>query len=168
MKVEKKLEEIVHRLRLVVFDFDGVFTDNRVLVLEDGTEAVMCSRADGLGLDRLRKCGLDLLVLSKEQNSVVSARCNKLRLPCIQGCDEKAERLVQEINDRGITHHEVAFVGNDINDVECMKLGALPISVADGYTEVKKIAAWIGNVPGGQGAVREVCDWMANVLERNK
>ena len=167
MKDEKELEDIVRRLRLVVFDFDGVFTDNRVLVLEDGTEAVMCSRADGLGLDRLRNCGLDLLVLSKEQNPVVAARCNKLRLPYIQGCDEKAERLLQEFNDRGITQHEVAYVGNDINDVECMELVDLPISVSDGYPEVIRLAAWVGTVPGGQGAVREVCDWMANILERS-
>ena len=167
MKDEKELEEIVRRLRLIVFDFDGVFTDNRVLVLQDGTEAVMCSRADGLGLDRLRNCGLDLLVLSKEQNPVVAARCNKLRLPYIQGCDEKAERLLQEFNDRGITQHEVAYVGNDINDVECMELVDLPITVSDGYPEVIRLAAWVGTVPGGQGAVREVCDWVANILERS-
>jgi len=167
VKDEKELEELVRRLRLLVFDFDGVFTDNRVLVLQDGTEAVMCSRADGLGLDRLRKCGLDMLVLSKEQNPVVGARCNKLRLPYIQGCDEKAGRLHQEFKDRGITHSEVAYVGNDVNDVECMELVGLPISVADGYPEVKQVAAWVGTVPGGQGAVREVCDWMANILERN-
>jgi YrbI family 3-deoxy-D-manno-octulosonate 8-phosphate phosphatase len=167
VKDEKELEDLVRRLRLLVFDFDGVFTDNRVLVLQDGTEAVMCSRADGLGLDRLRKCGLDMLVLSKEQNPVVAARCNKLRLPYIQGCDEKAERLRQEFIDRGITHHEVAYVGNDINDVECMELVDLPISVSDGYPEVKQLAAWVGTVPGGQGAVREVCDWMANILERS-
>jgi YrbI family 3-deoxy-D-manno-octulosonate 8-phosphate phosphatase len=167
VKDEKELEDLVRRLRLLVFDFDGVFTDNRVLVLQDGTEAVMCSRADGLGLDRLRKCGLDMLVLSKEQNPVVAARCNKLRLPYIQGCDEKAERLRQEFIDRGITHHEVAYVGNDINDVECMELVDLPISVSDGYPEVRQIAAWVGTVPGGQGAVREVCDWMANILERS-
>lgn len=168
MKSEKELEKIVRGLRLAVFDFDGVFTDNRVLVLEDGTEGVMCSRADGLGLDKLRKFDLDLLVLSKEQNPVVAARCKKLHLPCIQGCDEKANRLRQEFIERGISHQEVAYIGNDINDVECMELVALPISVADGYPEVKKIAAWTGTVPGGQGAVREVCDWMANILERNE
>jgi len=167
VKEGKELEEIVRRLRLVVFDFDGVFTDNRVLVLEDGTEAVMCSRADGLGLDRLRKFGIDLLVLSKEQNPVVAARCKKLRLPCIQGCDEKADRLRQEFKDRRITSDDVAFVGNDINDLECMEMVDLPISVADGYPEVKRVAAWVGTVPGGQGAVREVCDWMANILERS-
>ena len=108
------------------------------------------------------------LVLSKEQNPVVAARCKKLRLPCIQGCDEKANQLRQEFIERGISHQEVAYIGNDINDVECMELVALPISVADGYPEVKKIAAWTGTVPGGQGAVREICDWMANILERNR
>lgn len=161
-------EGIVRRLRLLVFDFDGVFTDNRVLVLQDGTEAVMCSRADGLGLDRLRKCGIEMLVLSKEQNPVVGARCNKLRLPYIQGCDEKAGRLRQVAEEKGITLVEIAYVGNDINDVGCMQLVGLPICVADGYPEVKKIAAWTGTVPGGQGAVREVCDWMAEILERKQ
>ena len=107
-----------------------------------------------------------MLVLSKEQNPVVAARCNKLRLPYIQGCDEKAEQLHQEFNDRGITRHEVAYVGNDINDVECMELVGLPISVFDGYPQVKRIAVWVGTVPGGQGAVREICDWMADILEQ--
>ena len=168
MADEKKLEDLVRRLRLLVFDFDGVFTDNRVLVLQDGSEAVMCSRADGLGLDRLREFDLELLVLSKEQNPVVGARCKKLRLPYIQGCDEKADRLRQEISDRGITLNEVAYVGNDINDLECMELVGLPVSVADAYPEVKRIAAWVGNVPGGQGAVREVCDWMASILQQKQ
>ena len=162
------LKETVRRLRLLVFDFDGVFTDNRVLVLEDGTEAVMCSRADGLGLDRLRTHDLDMLVLSKEKNPVVGARCNKLRLPYIQGCDEKAERLRREARDRGITLADVAYVGNDINDLECMELVGLPICVADGYPEVKQLAAWVGTVPGGHGAVREVCDWMAGILGRSR
>ncbi len=168
MSENKRPEDSVTQLRLLVFDFDGVFTDNRVLVMQDGTEGVMCSRADGLGLDRLRKCGLEMLVLSKEQNPVVGARCKKLRLNCIQGCDEKAERLQQECDDRGITVNEVAYVGNDINDLECMELVGLAISVADAYPQVKQVADWVGTVPGGQGAVREVCDWMAGILEQDK
>ena len=167
MKDEEELVALVRQLRLLVFDFDGVFTDNRVLVLQDGTEGVMCSRADGLGLDRLRKCGPEMFVLSKEQNPVVGARCKKLRLPCIQGCDEKAERLLLELSKRDISSSEVAYVGNDINDIECMEIVGLPIAVADSYPEVKRIASWVGTVPGGQGAVREICDWMAGILEKN-
>ena len=79
----------------VVFDFDGVFTDNRVLVFGDGSEAVSCSRGDGLGLDRLRATGLPLLVLSTERNEVVAARCRKVQLECRQGLADKGAELAQ-------------------------------------------------------------------------
>jgi 3-deoxy-D-manno-octulosonate 8-phosphate phosphatase (KDO 8-P phosphatase) len=165
MKERRDLTDAVRRLRLVVFDFDGVFTDNRVFVLQDGSEAVVCTRADGLGLERLRTHGLDLLVLSKERNRVVATRCEKLRLPYIQGCDEKASRLEQEVRGRGISLREVAYLGNDINDLDCMAQVGLPAAVSDAYPEVLEKAAWISNIPGGKGAVREFCDWVAGILE---
>ena len=77
--------EHLRQVTLVVFDFDGVFTDNRVLVDQDGKEAVFCSRADGLGLQALRRLGVGSLVLSTEINPVVSARAAKLGIECVQG-----------------------------------------------------------------------------------
>jgi 3-deoxy-D-manno-octulosonate 8-phosphate phosphatase (KDO 8-P phosphatase) len=73
------------RVRLAVFDFDGVLTDNRVYVFEDGREAVACWRSDGFGLVRLQQTGVRVMVLSTEVNPVVSARCRKLKLDCVQG-----------------------------------------------------------------------------------
>src|SRR4030067_1404242 len=110
------------QIQMIVFDFDGVFTDNRVIVLQDGTEGVLCSRADGFGLEAVRKLGIRLLVLSKEKNPVVSARCRKLNLPCIQGCDHKEETLKKEADRCGIPLKSVAYMGNDINDLECLKM----------------------------------------------
>jgi YrbI family 3-deoxy-D-manno-octulosonate 8-phosphate phosphatase len=163
MTISKKLAS---RVELIVFDFDGVFTDNRVLVMQDGTEAVFCSRADGFGLDAARGSGLKLLVLSKERNPVVGARCKKLKLDFLQGCDDKPSVLKAEAERLGIRLENVAYMGNDINDIGCMKLVGLPVAVADAYPEVKAISAYITTADGGRGAVREFCDLMAG-LRRN-
>src|SRR3989304_2148565 len=103
---EQLLRRIAGQIKLVVFDFDGVFTDNRVLVLQDGSEGVFCSRADGFGIEAVRGLGINLLVISKEKNPVVSARCQKLNLTCIQGWDNKAEILKYEAIKLGISLNE--------------------------------------------------------------
>src|SRR5262249_17517245 len=108
--------------RLVVFDFDGVMTDNRVWVGERGLEQVACNRSDGLGLAMLRGLGLDLVVLSTETNSVVGARCEKLDLPYEQGVADKPARLRSLLLERGIPPSDVIYVGNDVNDLDCMRL----------------------------------------------
>lgn len=145
-------------IRFVVFDFDGVFTDNRVLVFQDGREAVFCSRADGLGVERLRATGLPLLVLSKEANPVVTARCRKLRLPCVQSCDDKLPVLVREARKRGVPLSSVCYVGNDVNDLDCLRAVGFPVCVADAIPEVKRVCRRVLRNPGGRGAVRELCD----------
>ncbi|MFA6047131.1 MAG: HAD hydrolase family protein, partial [Phycisphaerales bacterium] len=147
------------KLALVVFDFDGVMTDNRVLVLQTGHEGVMCNRSDGLGIGMLKDAGIPMLVLSKEQNPVVAARCGKLKLECIQGIDDKPARLASLLRSRRIDPANVAYVGNDLNDVGCMEMVGLPIAVADAYEPALKAAKMVTTRPGGYGAVREVCDW---------
>lgn len=150
-------------LKMVVFDFDGVFTDNRVLVMQDGTEGVFCSRADGFGLDVLRRLGIQMLVLSKEKNPVVSARCRKLDIRSIQGCDHKAGVLRSVAEEAGISLESVAYMGNDINDLECLEMVGLPVCVADAYPEVKKVSLVMTKARGGHGAVREFCDYVDRV-----
>lgn len=153
---------------MVVFDFDGVFTDNRVLVMEDGREGVICSRADGFGLDALRQLAIRMLVLSKEKNPVVSARCKKLKIQCIHGSDNKPEILKKVVEKAGIPMERVAYVGNDINDLECLGMVGLPVCVADAYPEVKKVSLLMTKAGGGHGAVREFCDFVALVRKGEK
>jgi len=155
--------KLAGQIQMIVFDFDGVFTDNRVLVLQDGTEGVLCSRADGFGLEAVRKQGIQLLVLSKEKNPVVSARCRKLNLPCIQGCDHKEETLRHEAEKLGISLKDIAYMGNDINDIECLKIVGLPVCVADAYPSVKAVSLYVTEAKGGYGAVREFCDLIVDV-----
>ncbi len=147
-------------VRLVVFDFDGVFTDNRVLVMEDGREAVLCTRADGLGLQLLRRAGVECVVLSTETNPVVEARCRKLGLPCVQGQWNKVEALERLLAERGFSAREVAYVGNDVNDLECLERVGVPISVADAHPTAKAVAQLVTTRKGGDGAVREICEWL--------
>lgn len=144
---------------LVVFDFDGVMTDNRVLVAEDGRESVSCSRADGLGVQMLARGGVGCLILSTETNPVVSARAAKLGVECVQGLgDAKGEALRRILRERGLDPARVAYVGNDVNDVECLGLVGVPICVADAWPAARRAARYVTARRGGDGAVREVCD----------
>lgn len=147
-------------VRLLVLDFDGVLTDNRVLVSQDGIESVFCSRGDGLGLTTLRDTGFPILVLSKEKNPVVAARCAKLKLECHQGIDAKLPYLQQLAAQRHLDRSQIAYVGNDTNDAGPLGWVGVPIVVADAHPAVLPLARLITTRPGGQGAVREVCDWL--------
>jgi len=154
---------LIRRVRLVVFDFDGVFTDNAVYTFEDGREAVRCSRLDGFGLRRLAGVGVDALVLSTETNPVVQARARKLRIAALNGIDDKLAALRGEADRRGIGLDAVAYVGNDVNDLACLEAVGLPIVVRDAHPAVHGAARHRTTWTGGNGAVREVCDLIADV-----
>ena len=145
-------------VQLVVFDFDGVLTDNTVYVSGDGVEQVRCWRGDGIGLSAIERAGIDALVLSTEANPVVGVRCAKLGIACIQGIPDKRPVLDEVVAERGLTLAEVAYVGNDVNDLGCLQGVGLPIVVADAHDDVRAVAAHVTRSPGGKGAVREVCD----------
>jgi 3-deoxy-D-manno-octulosonate 8-phosphate phosphatase (KDO 8-P phosphatase) len=155
-----ELEPLLGRVRIAIFDFDGVFTDNRVWVNERGEEALAFSRSDGLGLRRLDEVGVQYLIVSMEENPIVGARARKLRAECLQGVADKLT-LVRER--AGPSLEDVAYVGNDINDAECLRAVGLPVVPADAWPEVKPLARWVLSRAGGAGCVREFCDavWAA-------
>ncbi|RUL87166.1 acylneuraminate cytidylyltransferase [Tautonia sociabilis] len=150
------------RLGALVFDFDGVFTDNRVTVLDEGREAVVCDRSDGLGLERLRRAGWPMLVLSKESHPIVSSRCAKLKLECIQGIDEKLPVLLRWLESRGVSPEEALYLGNDVNDLPCLGAVGCPVAVADAYPEAIEASRIVLSRPGGRGALRELADLILN------
>ncbi len=153
-------------VRLLVLDFDGVMTDNRVLVDQEGTEAVWCHRGDGWGVARLKEAGLEALVLSTETNPVVAARCRKLGLECIQGCHDKLSALQAIARQRSLEWEQIAYLGNDVNDLACLRWVGAPMAVADAWPEVRAAARLVTRRPGGQGAVREVVDWILEAQSR--
>jgi len=161
------VEAIIPRIRLVAFDFDGVFTDNMVYVFEDGCEAVRCSRGDGMGLQKLERAGIPTVIISTEANPVVSARARKLKIRCIQNCSDKRAVLQDIARELKIELDQIAFVGNDINDLACLECVGLPIVVQDAHPDVLAVARYQTKHPGGNGAVREVCDLFEAVLKKN-
>lgn len=152
-------------LQALVLDFDGVFTDNRVLVIEDGREAVLCDRSDGSGIVRLKESGLPILILSTERNPVVRARSEKLGLPCLQGQVDKGRALRNWLDENHFDPACVAYVGNDLNDLDCMHMVGYVIAPADAYPEVLAVADLVLKHAGGHGALRELSDL---ILARKK
>ncbi len=153
-----RLSRLPRRVAGLIMDFDGVLTDNRVIVDQNGVESVVCSRGDGFGLELLRKAGLPLLVVSKERNPVVSARCKKLQIPCLQGIDDKLTALRAWANEQGFESAELVFVGNDVNDIECLQWVGCAVAVHDSHPDVLKVAHLVLERDGGQGAIRELCE----------
>ncbi len=147
------------KLRLVVMDFDGVLTDNRVWVDETGKETVAAYRSDSLGLALLRqKTGIDSIVLSTEKNPVVSARCKKMNVPVMQGILHKEEALEQLLRERLIEPGEVVYIGNDVNDLVCFPIVGCAVVPVDAEPDVLQQADITLTRRGGHGAVRELCD----------
>ena len=155
-------------IRLLVLDFDGVMTDNRVVVHQDGTESVWCHRGDGWGIARLRERGVQVIVISTETNPVVAARSRKLGLECVQSCDDKLGALRRFAEEHRLGPDQVAYVGNDVNDLDCMRWVGTPIAVADAMPEVLDVARWVTSRPGGLGAVREVADGIIAALRQGR
>ena len=153
-----ELRPLLERVRFAVFDFDGVFTDNRVWVNEQGDEALAFSRSDGLGLRRLEEVGVRPLIVSMERTPIVGARAAKLGVDCRQGVDDKLAVLRERSGVLGIALDETAYVGNDINDAECLRAVGVPVVPADAWPEVKPLARWVLSRAGGTGCVREFCD----------
>ncbi len=159
------LPERIRSIRLIAFDFDGVFTDNKVYVLQDGSEAVRCFRGDGIGLDKLKRLGVQTVILSTEANPVVEARSRKLGVRCLQGCQDKRAALAGVVQELGLSLDQVAFVGNDVNDETCLQVVGLPIVVRDAHPDVVALASYRTEIAGGHGAVREICDLFERVIE---
>lgn len=146
------------KVDLVVFDFDGVMTDNRVWVDENGREMVAAYRSDSMGINQLRKAGILSIVISTEVNPVVAARCRKMKIPVDQGVEDKAALLKNILAERQLDPQRVIYVGNDINDLPCFPLVACALAVADAQPAVLRQADIVLGRRGGYGAVREVCD----------
>jgi N-acylneuraminate cytidylyltransferase len=143
---------------LLALDFDGVMTDDRVVVDEHGVESVCCNRGDGMGIARLRRAGVPVVVISTETNPVVTARCRKLAIECVQSCEDKAAALQACARRLGVSRSQVVYVGNDVNDLPAMAWAGVPVAVADARPEVRAAAGWVTGCRGGAGAVREVCE----------
>jgi N-acylneuraminate cytidylyltransferase len=154
--------ESLRSIKAIVFDFDGVMTDDQVYITETGEEMVMASRSDGMGISALKNAGLKLLILSKERNPVVARRAEKLQIEVIQACDNKLEALTEWLTKIQLPLSQCAYVGNDINDLQCMQAVKLAIAPIDAHPLATQAAHWRLTRAGGKGAIRELSDAIIN------
>lgn len=148
------------KIDLVICDFDGVITDNRVWVDQDGKESVAAYRSDSIRLRELHEKGIEVLILSSEPNRVVEARAKKMGVEAIHGIgiQEKGRMMREVLAQKNIQAENVIFVGNDLNDLPCFEVAGWCVAVADAYPEVIRAADFVLSKAGGHGALRELCD----------
>jgi N-acylneuraminate cytidylyltransferase len=167
----KKRRPIPEQVELIVCDFDGVITDNRVWTDETGKEAVVASRSDSMRVRDLRERGIEVMILSSEPNSVVQARAEKMGVKAINGIDlrGKGDALRKLLTDKMIDPARVIYVGNDLNDLPCFEIAGWAVAVADAYLEVLRAADYVLSRSGGHGAVRELCELvLMKISEKEK
>ena len=160
----------LHDYIQLVFDFDGVFTNNKLSVDQNGIEHISVSRSDGYAIELLKKArlkalhNLEIFVLSTETNPVVKFRCEKMKLDCISGIPNKLEYLTSRISLQGFDVDEgfkrTIYLGNDLNDLSVMRKAGLSIAPANAHPKVKEISSFVSKNNGGQDFVREIVELM--------
>ncbi|HAH32816.1 MAG TPA: haloacid dehalogenase [Elusimicrobia bacterium] len=152
-------------LELIVYDFDGVMTDNTALLAADGREFVRVNRSDGMAVGKLSEMGILQIILTSETNPVVDARARKLKLKVLSGIKDKQTALARYCAKNGISLGKVLYIGNDINDLRAMLSVGLPVCPSDAYAEIKAISVLVLKTAGGKGVVRELLYYLT---ERRK
>ena len=147
-------------LKLLVYDFDGVMTNNKVYIDEKGKETVEVNRSDGLAISEIKKLKIKQIILSTEKNPVVKKRAEKLQIPYIQSVDDKKSVLLNYLNSKKIKLDEIGYVGNDINDLEVMKLVGFKFCPKDSHFSIREISDYIMEANGGDGVIRELLDFL--------
>lgn len=157
----------LNRIHTVAFDFDGVFTDNKVLVGADGIEMVRCDRGDGLAFDLVRASNrgehrVECFILSREAHPVVLARAKKLRLTCHTGVTNKVEFMTDYFRRGGVAIEDgfagLVYVGNDLNDLALMRRAGYAAAPADAHPRVRAVADFVTKQRGGDGCVRAIVE----------
>ena len=148
------------KIDLIICDFDGVITDNRVWVDQAGSESVAAYRSDSIRLRDLRRRGIEVMILSSEPNRVVEARARKMGVEAIHGValHEKGRVMREVLKQKKVPAENTIYIGNDLNDLPCFEIAGWAVAVADAYPEVLRAADFVLSKAGGHGALRELCD----------
>ncbi len=155
------------KIELIICDFDGVITDNKVWTDQNGTEMIAAYRSDSLRIRELRAFGIEVMILSSEPNPVVVARAKKMGVEAVHGVgiQEKGIALREILEQKNIKAGNVVYIGNDLNDLPCFEIAGWSVAVADAYPEVIRAADHVLTKAGGQGAVRELCELVLNNID---
>ena len=153
----------INDIDAIVFDCDGVLTNNYVYLDQNGTESVAFNRSDGLGFNALRELKKPTFILSSEKNPVVTARAEKLKIEAIQGVDNKTKAIKALASTNQFSLDRILYVGNDINDYLAMQTVGYTACPSDSHDAIKEISAINLKLGGGQGIVRELLEQVFNL-----
>ena len=140
------------------YDFDGVMTNNKAYLNQNGIESVQIHRSDGLAVREIAKLDLLQIIVSTEENQVVSQRAKKLGIPCLQDISDKKKSVIKFCKENNLSLSSIAFVGNDINDKDVMQEVSLSICPADAHSSIRQISDIVLKTKGGDGVIREILD----------
>ena len=153
------IERRAARIKLLLMDCDGVLTDGRLWLTEEGDDQKSFNTRDGLGLSLLHRAGLRSGIISGRNSRAVTRRAQELGIEFVrQGDPDKIEAFQQILQQAGVDENEVAFIGDDLNDIPLMQRAELAVAVADAVSEARSVAHYVTQASGGQGAVREVIE----------
>jgi 3-deoxy-D-manno-octulosonate 8-phosphate phosphatase (KDO 8-P phosphatase) len=151
--------ESARRVRLLALDVDGVMTDGRLYFQADGQETKVFSTQDGLGIKLLRRAGIEVAIITGRESPMVTQRAQALGIEhVVQGRDDKLDILQNLLSRLRLDLAQIAYCGDDLPDLACIVRAGLGISVPNAPDYIRQRADWVTQRPGGQGAVREICD----------
>lgn len=157
--MKSEVEQRAARIKLLLMDCDGVLTDGRIWIFENGEEQKGFHTRDGLGIDLLHRAGLRSGIISGRTSSAVETRARTLGMSfVVQGRENKVKAFADTLAQAGVANAEVAYIGDDLNDVPLMMQAGLGVAVADAVHEARERAHYVTKAPGGFGAVREVIE----------
>jgi N-acylneuraminate cytidylyltransferase len=150
----------VENVKFIVYDCDGVLTDNKVTLNKDGREDLRFNRSDGAAMAAIKRLGIRQAIWTSEPHSVVKKRADKLGIPAVTGVEDKTKLLLEHCKKNGINLKEVVYLGNDLNDLGAMKLAGCPICPADACDEIKAVSKIVTAKKGGEGVARELFGYL--------
>lgn len=163
--IDPLLAQRASRIRLLALDVDGVLTDGRLYFGNQGEELKTFSTLDGQGIKLLQNNGVTVALLTARSSKLVLNRAANLGIQYVQqGCEKKLTSLLELQEKLGVTMEETAYVGDDLPDLACIRRVGLGIAVSNAHPTLRQHAFCVTSLPGGSGAVREVCDWILQAL----
>jgi len=160
------LKDTIKKLKLIIFDVDGVFTDGSVYIDEQGKEMLKFSRIDGRGIRLLKETGLKTAIITSEDSNIVKIRMKKLKIDQIfTGIQDKMKIYNDLKENYDLNDENICYLGDDTNDIEIMKIVGFACCPINAQKRVKKISKFVSDLKGGEGFVREICNLIVKNLE---
>lgn len=160
---DRAIKNLLRNVKLLILDVDGVLTDGRIILDNEGNEFKAFNVRDGHGIKMLQRAGIHVAIITGRYSKVVERRAVELGITHVyQRCHNKLVAYNDILEKLGITDQEVVYIGDDVVDIPILKRAGVPVTVRDAHEGAKSFSIYITDKEAGKGAVREVCDLIIN------